>query len=668
MQSLVESMLQGGNPLTVGVGIVIEVIRKNNSDYDPENGHNPDAPPTSHDPIYLGTLLRMFAEHVPDFMQLILSSKHTITEGETTKVVERGNLSSAWGTQIEPLGFDRFKTCELMAELLHCSNMGLLNEKGSEEFVRQRDAERERLFLHGNSASPREEADSAVDISEDSSRFTNGLNAAMEESPEDLRITNSSEEDGFEKVIAPGDSSTVDRVEGAGLSDEAFTEIQSRAKLDLGDDFVEEPLSSPRFAMITSELDVPSPLHPRDSDLMSPTTTSLAENVRRVSLEDTAMATSSEEEVSSAAQAVAPISDSHPQIGGTSSVSPYSEITPAPLFSRSTDPNKTPTPLSPNFPVDSPTTRDTLTQPAQGGTFVEAAEAAEVSESRVETEVDEKPVVGDYLKIMFVKNKVVPTILVSFAHVLIREEQHSFSVQTFFFRFPWNNFLHNVVYDVVQQVFNGPMDRGFNRDLAIDLFESGGITDQIVAGQKRSDESQQKMNMRLGYMGHLTLVAEEVVKFSERHPAELLSQTVMEKVLDRQWIDYVEQTLSETRERDNAILGGVRPDTGLGPRQAVLNAVNAAQGFGNSSALANAGLTGGIGAQQSLDSIDLSNNGSASGSAFGSGTGSLLSGFGSSSDDEDEEMDEAEEEERAQTATQLQAVDTNNDNVGEIFP
>jgi SIT4-associating protein SAP185/190 len=220
--------------------------------------------------------------------------------------------------------------------------------------------------------------------------------------------------------------------------------------------------------------------------------------------------------------------------------------------------------------------------------------------------------------------------------------------QSFFFRFPWNNFLHNVVYDVVQQVFNGPMERGYNRTVAIDLFETGSITEQIVEGQRRSDEAQQQKNMRLGYMGHLTLVAEEVVKFSERHPAELLSQTVMYKVLEKPWIDYVEQTLSETRERDNAILGGVRPDMSVGPRQAVLNAVNATQGFGNSSVLADAGLNGGIGGAQGLDSIDLNNNGSATSTSLG---GSLLSGFGSSSDDEDEETDEAEDEEASRAAT-----------------
>jgi len=206
------------------------------------------------------------------------------------------------------------------------------------------------------------------------------------------------------------------------------------------------------------------------------------------------------------------------------------------------------------------------------------------------------------------------------------------------------------------------MDRGFNRSLAIDLFETGAVTEQIVEGQRRSDEAQAKSNMRLGYMGHLTLVAEEVVKFSERHPAELLSRSVMDKVLNRQWIDYVEQTLSETRERDNAILGGVRPDMSVGPRQAVLNAVNAAQGFGNSSALANAGLNGAAGGAQGLDSIDLSNHGSASsGGSFG-----LLSGFGSSSDDEDEEMEEAEEDEILRATTETAPAEGASENVGDL--
>lgn len=183
------------------------------------------------------------------------------------------------------------------------------------------------------------------------------------------------------------------------------------------------------------------------------------------------------------------------------------------------------------------------------------------------------------------------------------------------------------------------MERGYNRSLAIDLFETGRITERIIEGQQASDKAQAETHMRLGYMGHLTLIAEEVLKFTERHPAELLSQSVLEKVMSQAWIDYVEQTLAETRERDNAILGGVRPDMSVGPRQAVLNAVNAQSSFGTDggSSLANAN-SGSIG----LDSMELTNPDNGGGYTFSGG--SLLSGFTNSSDEEDEEMDEGGEE------------------------
>jgi len=195
------------------------------------------------------------------------------------------------------------------------------------------------------------------------------------------------------------------------------------------------------------------------------------------------------------------------------------------------------------------------------------------------------------------------------------------------------------------------MDRGFNRCLAIDLFETGDITMQIVDGQKKSDEAQEKHRMRLGYMGHLTLIAEEVVKFTERHPAELLSDSVLEKVMNGEWITYVEVTLAETRERDNAILGGVRPDMSVGPRQAVMNAVNAASNFGGaSSALTEAGLNGAAG----LDNISLSNGNGLTSSGFTLSGGTLLSGFGSgSSDEEDDEMDEDNEDDGSKNAAEV---------------
>jgi SIT4-associating protein SAP185/190 len=228
--------------------------------------------------------------------------------------------------------------------------------------------------------------------------------------------------------------------------------------------------------------------------------------------------------------------------------------------------------------------------------------------------------------------------------------------QTFFFKYPWNNFLHNVVYDVVQQVFNGPLDRGFNLHLAISLFEAADITTAIVKGQAASDASQSRTRTRMGYMGHLTLIAEEVVKFTERltdsggEPPE----SVLEKVMSPGWVDYVEGALAETRERDNAILGGVRPEVAMSNRAAAMSGLAGAglaglggmgmgggggggnAGSGASAALAEAGLNG---------SLELGDGGSNGMGPFAISAGPMLSsGFGSSSDEEDEENEDTDED------------------------
>lgn len=146
-------------------------------------------------------------------------------------------------------------------------------------------------------------------------------------------------------------------------------------------------------------------------------------------------------------------------------------------------------------------------------------------------------------------------------------------------------------------------------------------------------------------MGHLTLIAEEVVKFTERHPPELLSETVLDRVMSQDWINYVEGALAETRERDNAILGGVRPEVALGNRASMggsgLGGIGLSSIGGNTSntgsnALAEAGLNGGIELSES------NNNGI--GPFTISNHGTLMSGFGSSSDEEDEDGDGDDED------------------------
>ncbi|KAF8849669.1 SAPS-domain-containing protein [Acephala macrosclerotiorum] len=656
IEKLISDMLKGGNPLTVGVGIVIEVIRKNNSDYDPDVGAEANSVPSSRDPIYLGTLLRMFAQRVPDFMELILSPNHTIGGGDGPVTIRRKELSAAFGGKIEPLGFDRFKTCELMAELLHCSNMGLLNEVGSEEFVKARDMERERLKAEGK-----------LGVVVNKSGLSSGDDLTMKSSTQTrlgspdgsrkLEVQNASDDDGFEEVNHSIDDETKDDFDEKheGEKNPSTPTPAPLSFMDKDDEeFVDEPLSSPRLK--TEEMDLSHQIEEPDMAVqpLSPTKelsqqvgsldiqhedtlmTSPPPSVGSADLEDSEASSSetskpspetSEESVDSP-----PKEEEHqeqpPAVKAEIASIPDSleaarpEDVPAPLFAKKAEPEQEAVP--PPVPEVATAVESVDTTMGEVGDSSQSVVMANMDGQSALEEGRITPVVGDFLKMQFVEHKVVPTIL------------------DFFFRFPWNNFLHNVVYDVVQQVFNGPMDRGFNRSLAIDLFETGDITMRIVDGQRKSDEAQEKNKMRLGYMGHLTLIAEEVVKFTERHPPELLSDSVLEKVMNGEWITYVEVTLAETRERDNAILGGVRPDMSVGPRQAVMNAVNAANSsFGGSSALAEAGLNGAAG----LDTIDLANGNGTSGFTLSSGT--LLSGFGSSSDEEDDEMDEDNDEEGA---------------------
>jgi SIT4-associating protein SAP185/190 len=669
VEQLIQYMLGGGNALTCGVGIIIEVIRKNNSDYDPE-GVDINAAPSSRDPIYLGTLLRLFAQHVPDFMNLILNVP-----------VQRQRLNSTFKDKIEPLGFDRFKTCELMAELLHCSNMMLLNENGAEDLIAARDEQRQRLRAEGHLLPANgNEPTSAEDLS---------MRASQLSAPDlgrKLEVMNvSADDDGFEEV-----SHTADEENTHGVLElpDAPTHTPGLSSLDKDeDDFVDEPLSSPLVAASEPESSaakelpafedadlVVAPLSPTKkpvqteegteatketpSGTAAPETETLppkaekaeeAAEVGGVAVDTKTSDTQEAEQIavpantsaiSTAEKPKTEISTAAVEAKAPTLMSPHPEDTPAPLFSKEspTEPSTKPSPPAEET-GDSPmtdapaltpvpeqeTAPETPTQAPAQGTGDASIVTSEAPKPAADAPVPPKPVVGDYLKMQFVEHRVVPTIL------------------GFFFRYPWNNFLHNVVYDIVQQVFNGPMDRGYNPTLAISLFEAADVTNQIINGQLASEKSQAENKTRMGYMGHLTLISEEVVKFTERHSPELLSEVVLEKVMAQDWVNYVEGALAETRERDNAILGGVRPEvamsraSGQGLMGAGFSGLNSiGLGAGASNALADAGLNG---------SSDVS-EGSGSGGIgpFAISAGTLMSGFGSSSDeDEDEEQDTEED-------------------------
>ncbi|CAG8833028.1 28526_t:CDS:2, partial [Racocetra persica] len=100
--------------LTNGVNILMQIIQKNNCDFNEES--TPTLSPHQPHPIVdLSDMLRVLANRIGDFKSLL----------ENPKSVS-GQIDTTIGKMV-PLGFERFKICELFAELLHCSNMSLLN-------------------------------------------------------------------------------------------------------------------------------------------------------------------------------------------------------------------------------------------------------------------------------------------------------------------------------------------------------------------------------------------------------------------------------------------------------------------------------------------------------------------------------------------------------------
>lgn len=351
MKLLIENMLKGGTCLSNGVGIIIELIRKNNSDYDYIQVMHTTLethPPSDRDPIYLGHMLKLFAENIHAFNDILV---------ETTTPI----LDTSFG-RIEPVGFERFKICELIAELLHCSNMSLLNEKKAPKVIEERDNARKELLKK-----QMEEA-----ASPDGEEMTSQLNSLQLNSSQPM-----DQDDVTQETIEEGD--VIDD------SDEAMNNLRN------------------------------------------------------------------------------------------------------------------------------------------------------------------DPVVGDALKISLADTQIITTIL------------------EMLFHFKWNNFLHNVVFDIIQQIFNGPLKISYNKFLIRDLLVGAEITSLIINGDQDSNKQEEENHIRLGYMGHLTLVAEEIVKFSiylEELKLTFMTSAIVTSLGDESWKQYINTTLMSTREKYDMVLGEVVDENG----------------------------------------------------------------------------------------------------------
>lgn len=144
---------------------------------------------------------------------------------------------------------------------------------------------------------------------------------------------------------------------------------------------------------------------------------------------------------------------------------------------------------------------------------------------------------------------------------------------------PWNNMFHNVIVDIIQQVLNGRIDSSsYNVFLVYSLFfpmESvnyienisddinvlqnqivASITDTIIEAYKQNYKFYESNNTALGYMGHLVIITEEVLKFLHRSNVSKISLEFTKIINNESWNYIVNVLLNDMRVMYSGILGG----------------------------------------------------------------------------------------------------------------
>lgn len=408
--------------------------------------------------VHLGPMLRVLSERLSDFQQLVNEPR----ERDVTIPTSVGDVA--------PLTFERYRITELYAELLHCSNMALLNRAPGEGPQYSNDG----VLMGGleglQTLARTLQGGDGPEVGD----TPTGANDNGEQSKDAAKKDDGADAAGAGETSATGQAASSPQASGHGRD-----KSSTAASTDSTDEADDEAL-----------LNEVSLGHKPSSTIEGSTSTAAAVDSEKDTKRDSQSITTSD----SLEEDKADSASIRSALSGLS----LAELT-------------TPKLSGPPSPID-----DT-----------------------------KEYVVGDFLKRKFLECGILPSLL------------------DLFFDYPWNNFLHNVVYDILQQCFNGCMDVGLNRKLTVAVFDQGHLTSRIVEGRKRNEESVAgPRRIRLGYMGHMNLIAEETVKLLERYPLEVARP--VERFTEREeWRQVVSETLEEIREKEGGPLAFNRGHEGM---------------------------------------------------------------------------------------------------------
>ncbi|KAH9484467.1 Extragenic suppressor of kinetochore protein 1 [Psilocybe cubensis] len=455
------------------IAVIIELIRKNNSDYfEPYLFHALrnrliHAQQQSHlagedlraslEQVLQEMVHRMGVVHLGPMLEVLSSRLHEFQKYLKSPRSLQGPISTTIG-RMTPFTLERYRIVELYAELLHCSNMSLLNR--SALFSRVYDSEGR---LQGGLAGL-EELAQVIALNSGNDRESD----EMDESPDEPTPSLA-----FPVRHPSGDSPSLDSDDDMTGSDDEPGSSDDEAMEEIA--MYDEPLSPIPFAQ----------------PLPSSSTMAVASSPEALSL-------SSSPQTDSKASLNVPNPGSSPESDGPG------------MSGRSS---------------------------GRGSRRSSRSRRRHTMEQSTETLLP----VGEQLKRRWLDQNILGTMI------------------DMFFEFPWNNFLHSTVYDVVHQVMTGGSEGGYNRELIISLFRDAKILHRIIEGQALNDlESAKPKGVRLGYMGHLMLISEDVITAMARFPPDL-RLIIIQYAPEPEWDNYVTGRYNETKQEENRRLGGGKP-------------------------------------------------------------------------------------------------------------
>lgn len=127
-----------------------------------------------------------------------------------------------------------------------------------------------------------------------------------------------------------------------------------------------------------------------------------------------------------------------------------------------------------------------------------------------------------------------------------------------FFTNSQNNFLHTNVVDFFAHLCQG--DWLVNRPIIIEsLIRESRLLDRIKQAQKIADSfAEMPRRPRPNFMGHITLLSDQIHNLIDRHGAELYKE-IGDLLRKETWIEYSNKSYRETKLKDAYILGGEQP-------------------------------------------------------------------------------------------------------------